>query len=108
MTNSKNRIEACLAAVVACEKCMADCILEGHKECIALTRDCADICALYARLEARNSIYAKDLRKLYGAVCLACAEECSKHASGRSSCAECAIVCRNCAQIDAVTSGTGI
>ena len=108
MKNSKNRIEACLAVVIACEKCASDCIVEGHKECIALCKDCADICLLYAQLEARESVYAPELRALYAKVCKACAAECGKHISNRNSCEVCVNACLKCVEVDKVTSGTSI
>lgn len=100
MDSSKKRIEASLACTIACEKCLTHCIVEGHKVCMVLCRDCADICALYARLEARNSAFAIDLRSLYLKACQDCANECDRHISARSNCEECADACRNCIVVE--------
>lgn len=98
MRDSKNCIDACLACVITCENCITDCIKDGNQACILLCRDCADICALCARLEARGSQYAKDLCALCVKVCAACAEECSKHASHHESCKTCAEACKKCVE----------
>ena len=54
-------IDACLACIVTCETCMTDCVKEGNQACILLCRDCADICALCAKFEARSSPFAFEL-----------------------------------------------
>lgn len=99
MRNSQNCIDACLATVIACESCIRDCIQDGDKQCISLCRDCADICALCARLEARGSRFGMNLHILSAKVCKACSDECSKHAEHHESCKECAEACRLCAEM---------
>lgn len=94
----------CLACLLACEKCSTDCINEGRKLCALLCRDCADICALCARFEARNSNYHKDICALCAKTCKACAEECSKHAAHHVSCKECEEACNKCAAVCAEMS----
>jgi hypothetical protein len=92
-----NFIDACSACVIACEKCITTCIKEGNQSCILLCRDCADICALCARLAARNSPYSKVFCDLCAKVCKECADECAKHAAHHLSCKECEMACRECA-----------
>lgn len=99
MTISKNCIDACLACLINCEKCITDCVAAGNKECILLCRDCADVCALCARFEARGSQFSKNLHGLCAEVCKACSIECAKHASHHTSCKECAETCIKCATI---------
>ncbi len=99
MTISKNCIDACLACLINCEKCITDCVAAGNKECILLCRDCADVCALCARFEARGSQFSKNLHGLCAEVCKACSIECAKHASHDTSCKECAETCIKCATI---------
>ena len=94
MENSKNCIDACLACAIECESCATHYIGmndAAHLKCIALCRDCADICALCARFEARGSAFAKALCKLCVEICNACAVECEKLSA--HSCAE---ACKKC------------
>lgn len=99
MKNLKSCIDACLACMVTCEKGITDCIKDGNQECIVLCRDCADICALCARFDARGSVYGKDIHALCAKICKACSEECAKHASHHASCKECADACKKCAEV---------
>jgi len=99
MKNSQTCIEACLACAVTCENCITACVSTDNKECILLCRDCADICALCARFEARSSIFTQHLHALCTKICKACAAECDKHAGHDASCKDCAEACKICAQI---------
>jgi hypothetical protein len=96
---SKNLIDALMASVIACESCIADCIVTGDKECILICRDCADLCELAARFQARESRFSTSLTALCAEVCKECMEECLKHAADHPSCKECAEVCKTCAEI---------
>jgi len=91
------RISAFLTCIVACEKCITHCIKAGNQECVRLCLDCADVCALCVRLEARNSEFARDMFALCTKVCEACAEECGKHAQNHETCKDCAVACTQCA-----------
>lgn len=99
MKISKNCIDVCLACIITCESCITDCINDGNKQCILLCRDCADICALCARFEARGSQFAQDLHSLCAKICTACSIECAKHASHHDSCKACAEACKKCAAV---------
>lgn len=98
MKNLKIRFDACMACVIACETCITDCIKTGNQQAILLCRDCADICLLYARLEARGSKYAQNMQSICVEICEMCAEECMKHSS-QASCKECAEICKKCAEV---------
>lgn len=98
MSNSK-KMEACLVCVIACERCITDCILDSKRDCIAICRDCVDICSIAARFSARDSVYSKELFALCVKVCKACAEECRKHEVHHESCRECADACIKCAEL---------
>lgn len=98
MENLKSFVEACFTCVVSCEICITDCIKNGNQECISLCRDCADICALCARFDARGSAYGYKLHQLCAEICNACSIECAKHASQHDSCKECAEACKKCAE----------
>ncbi|KAA9332374.1 four-helix bundle copper-binding protein [Hymenobacter busanensis] len=84
--------------VAACENCASACLREEHVQmmvrCIALDRDCADICALTARLLARGSEHGKHLLRECAEICRLCYEECSQHED--EHCQLCALACRRC------------
>ena len=95
----KNCIEACDACVTACENCSSACLEEPEVKlmarCIALDRDCADICCVAARFMARGSAYAMELCALCAEVCQACCDECKTHQN--EHCQNCAEACQKCA-----------
>jgi hypothetical protein len=90
----------CAASCIAC----ADVSLsKNDHELIRVIRvalDCADACAPIGWIAIRQS--APDIRLIRGviegcaAACLACAEECDRHASDHEQCRLCAEVCRRC------------
>jgi hypothetical protein len=92
-----NKLNACVAA---CEHCATSCLKEEDvdmmRDCILTDRDCADICALMARLVARDSKHARHMAKECAEVCSICAEECGKHEA--QHCKDCAKACRECAE----------
>lgn len=88
-----------MACVIACESCIADCIETGDKECILISRDCADLCELAARFQARESRFSTSITALCAEACKACAIECLKHEEEHPSCKVCADACRTCAEI---------
>ena len=93
MKNVQVSIEACLACMIECEKCIDGCIVaKHHLDCIKLCQDCADICALCARLCARGSQFADALCALCVKCCEDCANECSKH--DMECCKKCADACK--------------
>ncbi|WP_460676022.1 four-helix bundle copper-binding protein [Hymenobacter coalescens] len=86
------------ACVAACEHCVASCLQEDDVQmmatCIGRCRDCADVCALTARLVARGSEHAQHLLRECAEVCRRCYEECSQHHD--EHCRACADACRRC------------
>ena len=99
MATSKSYIEACLACVITCEICLSDCITRNEIRCASLCRDCADICNLAARFEARGSNFTTGLHALCAEICQACFVECTKHADHHDTCRACAEACEKCVQI---------
>jgi hypothetical protein len=97
--HNQSQLDALHAAVAACEHCATACLQEADvaplTRCIALTRDCADVCALTLRLVARDSEHAAHLLKECTEICAACADECSRHE--HLHCQQCAEACRRCA-----------
>lgn len=85
---------------IVSESCETACLNEDNitllARCIELTRDCADICMLGARIVQRESEIEEEYRKLIVSMCLMCAEECRKHA--HEHCRICAEECEACAQ----------
>jgi hypothetical protein len=99
-------LDACLDCLASCTSCAdADLAEDDVREmahCIHLCLDCADACAATGRIVARQT--APDLRLVRAMVeacavaCLACAEECDRHAAHHEHCRVCAEVCRRCKQ----------
>lgn len=102
-------LDALNACVATCEKCASACLQEQDVKmmvsCISLDRDCADVCALTARLVARGSIHGMHLLRECAEVCKACTDECAKH-THMQHCQECAEACRHCEQ--ACRAGMGM
>ena len=94
-------LEALNACVAACEKCASACLQEQDVKmmvsCISLDHDCADVCALTARLVARGSIHGMHLLRECAEICKACGDECAKHLHVQH-CQECVEACRHCEQ----------
>ena len=96
---NKSQLNALNAAVAAYENCATAYLQEDDVQaltrCIALTRDCADVCALTLRLMTRDSAYATYLHTACTKICAACADEFSQHE--HLHCQQCAKSCRRCA-----------
>jgi hypothetical protein len=99
-------IEECLDCAASCTACADACLGEsdvtGLSRCIRLNLDCADVCEATGRIVTRQT--SPDLRLIRAIVeacsvaCLACAEECDRHAVHHEHCRVCAAVCRLCRQ----------
>jgi len=97
-------VDACLDCVQACTSCAdADLVEEDVDElraCIALDRNCADVCGVTARILSRpahwDGYVVHRLLQACVRVCTACAEECQRHAEHHRHCAICAEVCLAC------------
>lgn len=85
-----------------CTSCADACLAEDMdmRQCIRLTLDCADVCAMTAREAVRLTAYDADMRRrsleLCIAACEACAAECQRHE--HEHCKLCATMCRECAE----------
>lgn len=95
----QNCIDACNACADACDFCASACLKErdvaAMARCIALDMDCAQACRLAAAFMARGSSQAIALCRFCAQLCIACGDECGKHAMDH--CRECAETCRSCA-----------
>jgi hypothetical protein len=97
-------IQECLDCSASCTACADASLSESDsRELTAVVRlasDCADTCDSTRRVTTRQT--ATDLRLLRavvdacGTACLACAEECERHAAHHEHCRVCAEVCRRC------------
>lgn len=101
-TKNQPLLDALNACLAACEHCATACLQEEDVKrmvgCIRLDRDCADLCALTARLVARGSEQAQAVLRVCADLCQACAQECEQHAAHMDHCRECAEACRRCEQ----------
>ncbi|MDP2176644.1 MAG: four-helix bundle copper-binding protein [Bacteroidota bacterium] len=98
MTKTHKSIELCIKCLLSCEKCITHCISAENFNCIQLCRDCADLCALCIRMEARNSNYTKKLMALCVEVCKVCSVECNKNLAHHPTCMDCSVACLKCAE----------
>ena len=115
--------EVLLRCIAECLDCAASCTACGDaslsendsQELIGVVRvssDCADVCDATRRVITRQS--ASDVRLIRATAeacataCLACAEECERHAAHHEHCRVCAEVCRRCkAACDDVLAASG-
>jgi hypothetical protein len=95
---NQHLLDALNACVAACENCASACLQEEDVKmmapCIALDRDCSDICAITARFLARGSEHAQHLLQVCAEICKACGDECGQH--HHQHCKDCAEACRRC------------
>src|SRR5574343_220500 len=93
-------IQACYECAKACHHCAASCLQEpdikAMARCIALDRDCAQVCELAAALIGRSSSSSVQVGRICAELCEACGPECARHAMAH--CQECAQACSRCAQ----------
>lgn len=97
-------IEKMLECAQICQVCADACLAEEMvaelRQCIRTDLDCADICAVTARLAARrtgsNEALIVEALRLCERACGLCAAECEKHAEMHEHCRICAETCRAC------------
>lgn len=92
-------IDSCLACMVACNHCLAECLKEKDvnmmAKCIELDIQCALICEVSAQFMSLNSPHAATLCTICADICEKCAAECESHHA--QHCKDCAEACRACA-----------
>jgi hypothetical protein len=97
----QDAIQSLIACALECRHCAQACQDEEGAarldECIRLSQDCADLCALGADLMRRHSVFQSQLGRLCAEACEACAEECSRHPE-IDACRECEEACRHGAE----------
>jgi hypothetical protein len=98
-------VKAAAECTFTCTTCADACLEEQDpaklRQCIRLNQDCAEICAVTARLIARPGAQDQALLQAQleacAVACRACAEECDRHAGHMEHCRVCAVACRECA-----------
>lgn len=99
-------LEACVACAQSCVSCADACSAEADPKmlakCIRLNNDCADLCAVTARILTRQTEtdagIVRAALEACAVACAACAAECEKHGKHMEHCRICAESCRACEQ----------
>ncbi|HUF17702.1 MAG TPA: four-helix bundle copper-binding protein [Thermoanaerobaculia bacterium] len=98
-------VTAAAECSVVCTTCADACLEEASaselRTCIRLNLDCAEICAVTARMISRPGEQDRKVLRAQleacATACRACAEECSRHGDMMEHCRICAESCRKCA-----------
>lgn len=93
----------CAQVCLSCaDACLAEEMVAELRQCIRLNLDCADACAAVAAMGVRragsNVEVLRAMVEVCEMACIACGEECGKHASAHEHCRICAEHCRRCAE----------
>ncbi|WP_238011266.1 four-helix bundle copper-binding protein [Dactylosporangium sp. AC04546] len=96
-------IANCGQTCTACaDACLSEEMIERLAKCIRLDLDCADVCAVTARMLTRHTgadvTVIRAQLEACAAACRACADECTKHAAMHQHCRICAEMCRRAEQ----------
>jgi hypothetical protein len=99
-------IDDCFDCAATCTSCadadLGEPDVQEMVRCIRLCLDCADLCTAVGKIVTRQTEI--DLGVVRAAVeacaaaCLACGDECERHAGHHEHCRICAAVCRRCEQ----------
>ncbi|WP_024372305.1 four-helix bundle copper-binding protein [Exiguobacterium sp. ZOR0005] len=100
----RDSIEETISAIIDCMRASNHCFSKSLqeedvlmvKECIRLTRECADVCTLALNALETDSAFAKPIGALCAQVCDTCAVECGRHLMDH--CQQCADACLRCAE----------
>lgn len=95
-------IASCLDCHAVCTETAAHCLTMGgenaSREHQTLLADCAQACLTSAGFMLRMSENHEDYCGLCAEICLECAEDCERLASGDVTMQRCAETCRHCAE----------
>jgi hypothetical protein len=104
-------IDELAAAIDACLDCEQTCVscadadigeedVDDLRTCVALDQNCADVCAVTARILSRpahwDRLVVHRLLQACSRICALCAEECARHADHHRHCATCEKACLVC------------
>ncbi len=110
-------LRACSECAAACLQCVADCSNKGQTEtlahCIALNRECANLCRQAITAITLGSVHIDSVCAQCAQACLRCAAECAKHAFEHcqqctQSCLRCAATCQGMARCTSVQRGSSL
>ena len=96
-------LKACADCAKECESCFRHCtmmVTQGKKEHVRTLRtcvDCGDLCALAAKLTARQGAFMGLTCEACAKACDGCGAECDKHPNDEHM-KRCAKACRECAK----------
>jgi hypothetical protein len=99
-------IEALMECSQACTACADACLSEDQidslRKCIRTDLDCADICAVTARVLSRHTGYDANITRAQLRACIqaceSCGDECEQHEGTPEHCRICAETCQRCAE----------
>lgn len=104
------RLAFCIAASTTCAQVCMSCTdaalstpdFAALRRCARTADDCADICALTAKLllrtRGRDHMVILDILRGCVSACRICREECERHATVLQFCSVCVAACRVCEQ----------
>jgi hypothetical protein len=97
-------MKACVECGRECETCLDHCLAltakgnAEHARTVKTCNDCGDICALAAKVIARNGALAPEICEGCARACDGCAAECDKHGAHDPVMKKCADACKACAK----------
>jgi len=94
-------LTACSQTCTACaDACLSEQMVADLRRCIRTDLDCADICAVTARVLSRHTGYDAAVTKAQLQACVqacrTCGEECERHSTHHEHCRICAEACHDC------------
>jgi hypothetical protein len=97
-------LKECVNCAKECEGCFQHCttlVSQGHKEHLTTVRtciDCGELCAVAAKLIARNGAFQSIACEACAKACDGCAAACDQHAAHDEVMKRCGDACKTCAQ----------
>lgn len=104
-------IVGCIGALVECadtctscaDACLGEEMVPSLTKCISVNLNCADICAVTARVLGRQTEVNPQILRVQleasAVSCRVCAQECESHAEMHQHCRICRSVCQSCEKI---------
>jgi uncharacterized membrane protein len=98
-----DELRACAETCTACaDACLSEKSVAELTKCVRTDLDCADICDTTARVLTRHTGYdaniTRALLEACATACMACGDECARHAEMHEHTRICADACRACEQ----------
>ena len=105
LSQAVQSLNECASTCTICaDACLSERMVAELVRCIRLNQDCADICAVTARLLLRSGAepqgsMLRHIVEACAAACQACGQECASHAQMHEHCRICAEACRRCEEV---------